>query len=358
MSIDFAPVSETQASVLMHFRSNVGDKNTRLGANGTYHFTLPNPLKCREGFAPYVSLHTANIPNSFYNVNQNNNYFELIQDNDGSVTTTNITLDMGNYTAEFGTMPLLQEIENKINAIQNKTAFDDFTVTFSNTTGKFRFSAQGPRRSLQPKSVTLKFPADGSTHTLLGFDKGASALIDDHNTVTSTNVVDLSGGNHNLIIQSMVFSDAGSILCGDMGFQQSTSSFFIPINAPNYGMINYTAGPDEFRIAVNDNLQDIDMRITNQAMQLLDFNGIHWNITLRFDFVRIYEAHPIRQMLNDRSQKDLYDQQTSSELARMQQNMARIHEVLPVLREHVIRQAGDFIQAQEQQTLTTDSILK
>ena len=63
----------------------------------------------------------------------------------------------------------------------------------------------------------------------------------------------------------------------------------IPIMSPPYSMIYYQNNSN-YRINLFDNhLSMINIQIKDQAGTLIDFNGIHYSITLQLDVVKFTE---------------------------------------------------------------------
>lgn len=60
----------------------------------------------------------------------------------------------------------------------------------------------------------------------------------------------------------------------------------IPVNNASFGLIIYNNISGFKTIFPNDNLDYIDISITDDSDQLIDFNGIDINITLQIDTIR------------------------------------------------------------------------
>ena len=83
-------------------------------------FNLPN-LEIPDGYHIYLSVNQCSIPYSFYNINNNNSSISLY--NLVSLTTSNYTLEIGNYN-----------INNLISILNNNLI--GYTFTYNSINNK------------------------------------------------------------------------------------------------------------------------------------------------------------------------------------------------------------------------------
>lgn len=229
--------------------------------NGDYNsnitFSLPNAYKASNNivYATARIIH-AEIPNSFYIVNEYNN---VLHTSFGS-----FTIPFGNYNAN-SLMTYL------------KTVFpSNVSVSFLNTTGKFVIS-----------SANMAFSILGTSTCgiLMGFNNGlaySSSNVSGANMLTMPFPANLYGTKNIYIrIPELVLDNLNT----------STGDKFtianIPKNVSPYGVILYHNSANSCSVIKND-LKGLDtnlrVELLDDQMNYIDFNNIEWSITLQFDF--------------------------------------------------------------------------
>lgn len=199
-----------------------------------------------------VSVSNAQIPVSFYIINGNNNFL--------STSLGNFIFTNGNYNAlTFATMAKVI-LGATWNILFNQST-GKFTV--SNTLSEFSiFYASTCYRILGLKTGTNY----NSTGRSLGMPLPCNFL-----GITKLNLMSNSLKSQNLDIVSR-----GNFLGT------------IPVNSNIYGLIQYNNPSNDGFILKNQGVDTIDISITDDDGRLVDFNGIHLTMTLRFD---VYKTH-------------------------------------------------------------------
>lgn len=208
-----------------------------------------------------LSVTHAEIPNSFYLVNATNN--KLV------VNASTYTITPGNY-----------------NVITFQTAISSFltglgiTLSYNLITNKYTFTS-ATSFTIQPTSTCQRFLGVGTTAI-----SGTS--------VTSPfvcNFLPLS----RLLIRSQAFStsnfngkDGSTDLL--LSVQNSSSSGAL-ILWNNYSQLKYD-------ITHVDNLNIVDLSITDDSGNLIDFNGCDWFITFRIEYVYEQPQNTINNFSN------------------------------------------------------------
>jgi len=202
-----------------------------------------------------IKLSTAEIPYSFYTVNAYNNSFNIIENGVPSL----ITLPKGSY-----------DIFQFRDLIRDELGAGTYIVTVSINTGKMNIS--------NPTLATLGINFTSDAFKLMGFSNQTySALAIDG--LTSPNVMslfsvtgiylksNLSGFN---IYNSRLNNNLSSILQ------------LIQIDADPFNMINYRSTTDAFITKLNDkNIDQLTFRITDAEDNLIDFNCVDFEFTLK-----------------------------------------------------------------------------
>ena len=209
-----------------------------------------------------VSLIHAQIPVSYYTINENNNLFIL---SSGSYTLTN-----GNYNAtSFKTMFL-----NLIGS--------SFSMSLDVSTGKYTLTKIGGFTIL-PSTTCYK---------ILGLQKSITYISS--GSLTFPYPCNFLGVNR-IKIKSGCFK-TNNLDSNSNGHSELLSA--IPVNASQYGLVNYINYTNFKNIFHNKDINMIDITITDEEDNILNFNGIDIFLTIQIDSI-------IEDYINDTSLNDL-----------------------------------------------------
>ena len=210
----------------------------------------------------FLSLQNASIPVSFYIINEYNNRLALKDVGGGG--THNIDIDFGNYSAST----LIQELQTKINAGFPHTC----TIAFNKNTGKFTFTFSGDAqiRNTSTMSSVLgtgggNLTTDGSYQILMPYPLN---LLGTKKLYIKSRALDIS-----------TFDAQSGNLTNIIGT--------IPVTDAFYGLINYIPATETKFILTTNILDEIDIEITDDENNLIDFNNLNWSMTLCLSIERI-----------------------------------------------------------------------
>ena len=208
-----------------------------------------------------VSLIHAQIPVSYYTINETNNLFIL---STGSYTLTN-----GNYNAtSFKTMFL-----NLLGS--------SFSLFLDSSTGKYTLSCTS---SFIILSTT-------TCYKILGLEKNKSYTVS--STLTFPYPCNFLGVNR-IKIKSGCFK-TNNLDSNSNGHSDLLAT--IPVNVSQYSLINYVNHTNFKNHIVNDDINLIDITITDEEDNILNFNGIDVHLTIQID--SIIEDYVPNTSLND-----------------------------------------------------------
>jgi len=235
---------------------NNGDFNSDVVFNFTGILTDEPDIKEVQ-----VSVQNAQIPMSFYNVNVYNNILRITYN---SLPYT-ITLTRGNYNSNT----LITEITSQLAG----QLITDITITISSITGIIKFVRAG--------SLNFTILSTGTVNKTLGFATGtnytsAGGIL---NAPYPLNLL----GILKLKITSLELStyNFDSSVLGNLNVLAT-----IPIEAGTFGLIQYDNFANIQSIIKNTTLDSFDLQIYGDDGNLVNFNGIGWNITLMFAITR------------------------------------------------------------------------
>ena len=209
-----------------------------------------------------ISVQNAQIPNSFYNVNVYNNILQITYNS----TPYTLTLTRGNYNSTT----LINEIIAKL-ALQG---ISDITIAISSITGVLTFTRTG--------ALNFTINSTGTLNKVLGFAVGTS--------YTSTAGVLIAPFPLNLL--GLLKLKLASYEIQTRNYDSSVQSNLnilatIPIESGNFGLILYDNISNTQSIINNPTLDGFDLQIYGDDNNLVNFNGIGWNITLLLAITRI-----------------------------------------------------------------------
>ena len=236
-----------------------------------YTYQFETPLVCNPDEQLTVELYSAAIPNSFYNIEAGRNSFDVTETLSGTTTTRTVNVTPGNYTVTT----LRLELLSKLNS-----GTPQYTIDFNYTTGHFEFA------TATTGLTAVTFDVTGALRRSLGFTAAQHAFAGTPLTLTSDQVVDLSSNNHNILVSASFISNS-FITSKDM--RPNGIIAVIPISAQNFNLILYTQ-QEEFAVLLSNNrISQFSLRLQNQDGRDLEFNGVEWEVTLRFRFEKVPE---------------------------------------------------------------------
>ena len=195
-----------------------------------------------------VSLISAQIPVSYYTINETNNLFIL--------STGSYTLINGNYNAtSFKTMFL-------------NLLGESYSMTLDTSTGKYTLIG----------SYTIL--STTTCYKILGLEKGKSYVST--GSLTFPYPCNFLSVNR-IKIKSSAFKTNNLDSNSNNGHSELLAT--IPVNASQYGLINYNNYSNFKNIIHNEDITFIDITITDELDNILNFNGIDVHLTIQIDSI-------------------------------------------------------------------------
>jgi hypothetical protein len=227
--------------------------------NSSLYFNLNNILKKEQDILyNLVSVVHCEIPVSFYIINSTNNGLRI---KIGSAGSFPYTLKNGNYNASSFRTMLLSILPT------------GFTLTLNSTTGIFTFGYTSSFQIL---------PTSSTCYKLMGFVSSTTYTTDVNNQIIMPYQCNFLGITRLKIKSSII--QTNNLDSYSKGKSNMLCS--IPVNNASFGLIIYNNISQFKTIYPNSNLDYIDISITDDFDNLLDFNGIDIYITLQIDTIR------------------------------------------------------------------------
>lgn len=234
--------------------------------NNSTIFYIPN-LYRKEAHIVYstISVNHAEIPISYYVVNSSNNtlVIDVIDD-----TIYTYTLTEGNYNATTFIEMFLSVVGV------------NWTLTLVKSTGKYILEHSTNNFTIINLLSTCQ--------KILGFRNDVSSTLKIATLPYPCNFLSASS----LKIKSQIIKSTGNLDAS--GHDESLIT--IPQDVGMYEVCIYENRNNFHNFLFNEELNSIDISITDENNQLLDFNGIDWTITLQITEYR--NNIPVQETLN------------------------------------------------------------
>jgi hypothetical protein len=228
----------------------------------------------------------AQIPVSFYIIDDTNNILNYNESGSGKV----ITVPIGNYNG------------NQMVKLLN-TGFTDngsgIIASLNSNTGILSF--------LITNGLSYSFRSASTIKTILGFNS----------SITSTTLITMPY-QLNLLGKKKIFINSNHLrnnAVSSKSLSNVQTIATIPIDQPPYGMVNYTSVSDlEKIILFNRSLDVLDIQIVDEENDYINFQNIHWSITLcltieKNDLVRLdyglYNLPPTLNQVTEENKNNL-----------------------------------------------------
>lgn len=227
-----------------------------------------------------IALHSVDMTNSFYNVNELNNKIDIkitILSN-GAETNSTLNIPIGNYSASTFVI--------QFNAIILATSGKAGILSIDRNNGLF---------SLKPDANTYKITllSTSTAYGVLGITANTSPEFTFNGNNTFNRGCNFLGITHLNIFSKALASDN----IDSKSLSQNNLVAVIPVVAPSYNLITYDNRNEE-SILRNKLIGEIDLRITGNDGILANFNFIDWTITFSINTYRILEIDKILSSKN------------------------------------------------------------
>jgi len=216
-----------------------------------------------------LSLHTATIPYSFYNVGNHNNELKITISG-GGVNT--LSLDRGNYSA-FG---LASVVKDYIEALSGTiTTFD---MVYSRETLKYKFFFTGT-------ATNVVFTGDSTCLSLLGINDSGATITGKvlANAFLSDKAIDMNDTIHGLYIRQNLATKSMSDTSNGT-FTNILARIPITTNAGGIIFFNPSDSGHETMVSV-PLIQTIGIRLTDDKHRSIDLNGLHFQLSLKIAYI-------------------------------------------------------------------------
>jgi hypothetical protein len=236
------------------FLSSDGDQAEKLNGdmNSYIRYSLPRLVESKPG-ALYSSirLNHAEIPYSFFLVNQYNNTLAFRSGN----SAYSRTIEQGNYDSDTLTAAL-------------HAAFlpAQISISIDQLNGKLTFTSDSPFTIL----------GESTLGGILGFEAADYVGIFDGTSYAiqppySLNLL----GVRNILVKTNLIMDNFTSRSSDKSILKS-----IPVNVPPFGLISFSDSTQSETLIKNKQVDSLEIQLVDDSGFLLDFQGQSWSIAM------------------------------------------------------------------------------
>ena len=298
MSYNLEP--HAKSSILIHIDSR--DFTTSYSGITTHgHYILKDKIIIPSNQSALISLNSATIPYSFYNIRLGINdaiSFKLFNNNTTEYGYNRYIIPAGNYSA----FSLANNIKSNLTTLINDTGlFDnsdltgvpniitslkikDFVMNFLPDQQKYNFNY---KQFIETDTLTLTFlfnDNESDANVEIGFpDNNIDILSDTILGTQSINVIDINGSVHGVMLRSSLTSNN---IIDSQNSNLSNIIARIPIQVQSGGIIFFNPRDAKFKALVK--LPDIDsitLLLSDERNRPIDLNGLHFQASIQIDFI-------------------------------------------------------------------------
>ena len=226
----------------------------------------------------YLRLENIQIPHSFYQVNSNNNTFQVIETDGVTPHTLTITIDAGNYTIS----ELLTELEAALDTASAASGdTNSYTLTYDDITNKITLKYDGGTST----SVTVDTIANNSTmNVILGLGKADTDNITGGDTtlVLADGVESVAPNSVDLHYYSYIIVETS---LSSNNYYDENGQIHIGCRVPiivDRNIVNYFGNQDGHMTKLNNKgpLSVLEMKLKDEFGNLIDLNEVDWSVEL------------------------------------------------------------------------------
>lgn len=281
-------------------KTNYDGEDIIVDLTSYFQYTIKEKIEVPLNQRCLVSLNSATIPYSFYNLRDNVNNLLYVEATNldggvGDFRARIFTIPEGNYTA----YTFANFVESVINGdlIQRSELgiLFKFQMDYDTDLGKFKYTIERRDGDSSNNRIQLQFVfinnvlINGLTpHIEMGFTGKEDItwiLQTDGSAVSiySQNVVDMNGSIHGVYVRTNLVSN------GTLDTQSGTFSNIlsrIPLNVNSGGIIFATPNNATHKSIVDiRSIDTLTIRLTDERNRILDLNGLHFQIAISLDFL-------------------------------------------------------------------------
>ena len=308
------PHEKTRGDIFIAIRSRDLISTAQQDYNNSGRFNLFENIIASDDEVLGVSLVSATIPNSFYNLSNNNKNNKLKFKETGDTDFQTITIPSGSYD--------ILELSDKVKELleANSTNSLLYTFTYDEINNTLNIKNNNPT----VYNTTFDFTIENSCRRFLGF-KSQEITINSTNGITSDRAVDITDTRNSIYIRLPNLSNNKVMESSSGKFSNVIAQVPVVLNRNTF--FNFEP-PVEFICELTQKqINSIDINITYQEeTEAVNFENCDWEINLKISFFKSHHTHDkmreyhhtiekqLRTQIEERQARLLKEHQDQTEL--------------------------------------------
>jgi len=308
------PHEKTRGDVFIAIRSRDLLLTSKTNYNNSGRFSLFENIIASDDEVLGVSLVSATIPNSFYNLSNNNSNNKIKFKETGDASYKEITIPSGSYD--------ILELSSKVKELLEANSTNTLTYTFTYDEINNTLNIKNSNPTI--KNTTFDFTIENSCRRFLGF-KSQIISITTTDGITSDRAVDITDTRNSIYVRLPNLSNNKVMESSSGKFSNIIAQ--IPVVLSRNSFFNFEP-PTEFICELTQKqINSIDINITYQnETEAVNFENADWEINLKITFFKSHHTHDtireyhhtlekqLRRQVEERQAKILQDHQEQTEL--------------------------------------------
>lgn len=298
----------TRGDIFIAIRSRDLILTSQQDYNNSGRFTLFESIDATDDEVLGVSLISATIPNSFYNLSNNNKNNKLKFKETGDADYITLTIPSGSYD--------ILELSSVIKTLleSNSTNTLTYTFTYDEITNELNIKNSNPT----VKSTTFDFTIEDSIRRFLGF-KSQEISITTTNGITSDRAVDITDTRNSIYIRLPNLSNSKVMESSSGKFSNIIAQVPVALSRNSFFVFE---PPTEFICELSQKqINSIDINITYQEeTEAVKFENADWEINLKITFFKAHHTHIQQRNYEHSLQLDLQNKIEESQNKVIQDN--------------------------------------
>tara|TARA_R110002050_G_scaffold286318_1_gene436681 strand:- start:2456 stop:3424 length:969 start_codon:yes stop_codon:yes gene_type:complete len=287
------PHEKTRGDVFIAIRSRDLNLTSQGDYNNSGTLNLFENIIASDDEVLGVSLISATIPNSFYNLSNNNQNNKIKFKETGDASYKELTIPSGSYD--------ILELSSKVKELleANSTNTLTYTFTYDEINNELTIKNSNPT----VKNTTFDFTIENSCRRFLGF-KSQIITINSTNGITSDRAVDITDTRNSIYVRLPNLSNSKVVESSSGKFSNIIAQVPIALSRNTFFVFE---PPTEFICELTQKqINSIDINITYQnETEAVNFEGCDWEINLKITFFKSHHTHDKQQEYHHTIEKQL-----------------------------------------------------
>jgi hypothetical protein len=259
------------------------------GSSSEFSYVFDDAMVTRDDEGMLVSLLSATVPYSFYNIRLGVNdalRFTVFAPVAGGSQQRTFTIDAGNYTATSLRTAVQEKMTAECTSAGIATAV---VVTYDRTSQKFKFATDTADRQ-----ITLDFADINSFHIEMGFSGTTNPQFTTASDCVSEQVMDINGSIHAVHIRT----DLPTLAVFDSQSGKASDILAkVTLNTNPGGIIFHDPRDTKHECLLRSSgVRGIRIRLTDERDRVLSLNGLHFQVGILFRFVSLKTPDPLQDL--------------------------------------------------------------